>query len=113
MYKTRKPQNTTLRVNNSYIGETLEQKVNRIVNNKEPIKDGAPLIYTDRKDGVRPEYNIRTDRWELAIDAMEIVAKDKLAKRIDRQKAKELKASGDVKAVINDGEAKSTAGTDQ
>lgn len=113
MYKQIKANKTTLRVNNSYVGERLEQKVNRIVNNKEPIKDGAPLIYTDRKDGVRPEYNIRTDRWELAIDAMELVAKDKLAKRIDRQKARELKAEGDLKGIIKDGEAKSTAGTDQ
>lgn len=85
MYKQNRPQQTTLRVNNSYVGERLEQKVNRIVNNKEPIKDGAPLIYTDRKDGVRAEMNIKTDRWELAIDAMEMVAKNKLAKREARQ----------------------------
>ena len=28
-------------------GETIETKVARIVQNKEPITDGAPMIYTD------------------------------------------------------------------
>ena len=37
-----------------YEGETIEQKVNRIVNNNEPITDGAPIIFTERKDGVLP-----------------------------------------------------------
>ena len=53
----------------TYEGETIEAKVNRIVNNGEPITDGTPIIYTERKDGVLPEYDIRTDRWDIAIDA--------------------------------------------
>ena len=44
-----------------YEGETIEQKVNSIVNNNEPITDGSPIIFTERKDGVLPEYDIRTD----------------------------------------------------
>lgn len=85
MYKKIKATITSLKKNTSYQGETIEKKVNRIVNNKEPIKDGAPLIYTARKDGVRAEMDIRTDRFELAIDAMDLVNKDKLAKREQRQ----------------------------
>jgi len=81
MYKKIKANSTTLKVNNSYKGETIEQKVNRIVNNKEPITDGAPLIYTDRKDGVNPAHDIRTDRWEVAVDAMDKVTKTNMAKR--------------------------------
>ena len=45
-----------------YEGEQIEEKVRRIVNNNEPITDGAPIIFTEKKDGVLPEYNIRTDR---------------------------------------------------
>lgn len=52
-------------------GETIEEKVNRVVNNNEPITDGAPIIFTEKKDGVLPEYNIRTDRWDVALTAME------------------------------------------
>ena len=51
-------------------GEQIEEKVRRIINNNEPITDGAPIIFTEKKDGVRPEHNIRTDRWDIALDAM-------------------------------------------
>ena len=62
-------------------GEPIEWKIERIVNNKEPISDGAPSIYTERKDGVVSAYNIRTDRWEVATDAMTLVEKSIQAKR--------------------------------
>lgn len=81
MYQKYKPSITTITANESYKGETIEQKINRIVNNKEPIKDGAPLVYTDRKDGVQPAYNPRTDRFEVAVEAMDKVTQAKLAKR--------------------------------
>ena len=58
-------------------GEWIEEKVRRVVENGEPIEDGAPIVYTERKDGVRPEYNIRTDRWEIAQEAMEAVREGK------------------------------------
>lgn len=81
MYNKPKASKTTLDVNQTYQGETIEQKINRIVNNKEPISDGAPLVYTDRKDGVQPQYDIRTDRWDIAIDAMDTVTASHQAKR--------------------------------
>ena len=62
------------------------KKVARILNNKEPIKDGAPIIYQDRKEGVRPDHNIRTDRFEIATEAMDKVNKNKIAKREQRHK---------------------------
>lgn len=71
-----------------YIGESIETKVLRITQNKEPISDGSPTIYMERKDGIKPEYDIRTDRWEIALDAMDIVSKTKLAKRIERHTPK-------------------------
>lgn len=61
-------------------GETIEAKVKRITENKEPITDGAPLIYTKREDGVLPGYNIRTDRWEVAQAAMDKVHQANIAK---------------------------------
>lgn len=61
-------------------GESIENKVRRITENNEPITDGAPIIYTNREDGVLPAYNIRTDRWEVAQAAMEAVNQANLAK---------------------------------
>lgn len=51
-------------------GETIEEKCRRLIETKEPITDGAPILYTERKDGVLPAYDIRTDRWEIAQEAM-------------------------------------------
>lgn len=84
MYKHNRINKTTLKRNKGYAGETLEQKINRIVNNKEPIKDGAPLIYQERKEGINPDYDIRTDRMEVAVEAMDKVARAHHAKRDNR-----------------------------
>lgn len=81
MYTPRIKTGTKLSINQTYYAESLIHKIRRIVNNKEPISDGAPQIYTERKDGVRPEYDIRTDRFEHAIEAMDHVAKSHTAKR--------------------------------
>ena len=64
----------------SYEGETIEAKVQRVVINKEPIEDGAPIIYTEKKDGVLPQYNIRTDKWEIAQSAMDLAQQQRIAK---------------------------------
>ena len=52
-------------------GERLELKIDRMTQNNEPIGDSAPLIYTPRKDGVIAAYDIRTDKWDIALEAMQ------------------------------------------
>lgn len=84
MYTKNPMQKTSIKVNTSYEGETIEKKMRRIMTSKEPISDEAPLIYTERKDGVRPEYNIRTDRFEIAVEAMDYVTRSEVAKREQR-----------------------------
>lgn len=76
-------------------GESIENKVRRITENNEPINDSAPIIYTNRDDGVLPAYNIRTDRWEIAQAAMDAVNQANLAKsknygKIDKEDKKAL-----------------------
>ena len=61
-------------------GETIETKVARITQNKEPITDRAPIIFTEKKDGVLPAYNIRTDRFDIALEAMDKIGKSKAKK---------------------------------
>lgn len=77
------PQQSQIHVNDSVEGEPIERRVERIMNNNEPITDGAPLIYTDRKDGVDPAHNIRTDRWDLALDMTDSITKQAIAKRTE------------------------------
>lgn len=81
MYKKIKIQPSTLQVRDTVEGETIETKILRMVENKEPIKDAAPLIYQERKAGVEAGYNIRTDRFDIALDAMTIVHRSAQAKR--------------------------------
>lgn len=110
-YKYKKPTKTSLKVNTSYEGESIEKKVNRIVNNKEPIEDSAPLIYTERKDGILPAYDIRTDRWDVAIDAMSKVDKSYQAQRMENLKERETKTGNvDIKTIEGDAGGKPAQG---
>ena len=44
MYYKINPMRCTIKnLHPGYEGETIEQKINRVVNNKEPITDGAPI----------------------------------------------------------------------
>lgn len=69
-------------------GETIEDKVHRMTVNKEPIKETmkGTEIFTERKLGVLPATNIRTDRFDVAIDGMDIVHKSTEAKRAENLK---------------------------
>ena len=95
-------------------GEPIEHKVERLVNNNEPITDGAPEIFTERKEGVISAYNIRTDRWEIAAEAMDVVQKSIEAKRDAKAAEAKAKAEGGKDVIdINkgkDGGAESTQG---
>ena len=73
--------NSLINKNESVVGISIERKVEKITESKEPITDGAPLIYTERKEGVIPAYDVRTDRFEIAMDAMGKVVKSNVAKR--------------------------------
>lgn len=111
MYKPKKWQKSTIKSCETYEGETIEQKIERIVTNKEPIKDGAPQIYTERKDGIIAAYNIRTDRFEIAAEAMDKVAASIAAKREERAKAQEVKiVNMEGKEIKDVGAAQSTQG---
>ena len=73
-YKRNTITKTSIRCNESQPGERIEEKIERLLNNKEPIRDTAPQVFTDRQDGVKPEYDIRTDKWEEAASADRVLA---------------------------------------
>nr|WAE43722.1 MAG: hypothetical protein [Microviridae sp.] len=98
IYNRQMPMPSELEANESTEGETIEQKIMRILNNNEPITDGAPQIFTERKNGVQPEFNIRTDRFDIAVEAMEHIHKSAVAKRMEGIKAREPKIEPAPKA---------------
>lgn len=87
-----------------YEAESIEEKVRRIVNENEPIEDGAPIIFQERIDGVKPEFNIRTDRWEVAIEAMDKVSADELSRYTKSQEKQEKPGEGIEKPKPKEGE---------
>lgn len=87
-------------------GEAIEDKVRRILDENEPIKDGAPIIYTDKKDGVLPEYNIRTDRWEIAMQAMDKVNSYQASQYLKNGEVGELEKTSETKTKIEPTETK-------
>ena len=95
MYKKPIYRKTTIKGNSRIEGETIEQKVERIMEEKSPIKDGAPEIFTDRKDGVKAAYNIRTDKWEIATEAMDKIHSNEAAKGDGLPKMEVVKGKDD------------------
>lgn len=84
----------------TFEGESIETKVRRVVENKEPITDGAPIVYTEKKDGVLPQFNIRTDKWDIALEAMDKVQASRIAKSKQyieslEQKGEDMDKSGE------------------
>lgn len=49
-------------------GQSLEEFLRKAMQGNEPIQATAKLTYNDRKDGVLPQHDIRTDRWDLALE---------------------------------------------
>ena len=83
--------------NLTYQAEPREVKLRKIINGEaNNMEDGVfPTIYTEKKDGVQPEFDIRTDRFEVAIDAI-----DKINQAVADQVAKN---KGETEAVKNFG----------
>ena len=75
------PNNNSIEYNDATEGEPIERRVERIMSQNEPITDGAPIIYTKRSDGVQPQYNVRTDRWDYALDMTNEITRQALVKR--------------------------------
>lgn len=101
----------TLQINQSKEGESIERRVEKLMAGKEPIHDTVDAIYTERGDGVQPQYNIRTDRFEMAIEATDKMVKMHRAKRENAGKLREPE-KGNAKGESTDGKSKDTPKTE-
>lgn len=60
--------------------ESIEQMLRRLTANKQPIPDNVPELYTPKADGVLPNTDIRTDRFDIAAQAKDKWDKSEIAK---------------------------------
>lgn len=67
-------------------GESIEEMVRRCTESNEPIESTAPMIYTEEKDGVLPQYDIRADRFDLALDAIDKYNASATAQSVEQNK---------------------------
>lgn len=89
--------------NNQFRGESLEEKIRKVTETKQPIEAISPMIYTERKDGIQPAYDIRTDKWEIAQQAMTTVTEAHREKRKERQNPKGQETiKSDANSEVND-----------
>ena len=55
-------------INNSTPGQSIEEKLREMKESKEPIATRADVIYTERSEGVRPELDIRADKFDIMLE---------------------------------------------
>lgn len=65
-------------------GESIEEMLRRLTINKEPIPDNVPPIYTPMEEGVIGDYDIRKDRFDIAIQATDKFAASDAAKGAEK-----------------------------
>ncbi len=83
-YRLNKKLITSIKKNTAVENEPLERKIERMENNGEPLQsnsEAAQMIYTDRADGVQAAYDIRSDRFEIAVEATDALQKSNIARR--------------------------------
>lgn len=78
--------NSELNTTEQFEGESIEDKVRRTTETKAPIEAVSPMIYTERKDGVRKDTNIRTDKFDIAQEAMSSISNGIRTRRDERIK---------------------------
>lgn len=70
-----------IETNNGYEGVSIELQTLKAATQNQPIDTSSPLLFTERKDGVLPETDIRTDKWDIACEKMDYVSKMNVLKR--------------------------------
>lgn len=63
-------------------GQTLEEMIFKMMQQGAMIEASSPIIYTERKDGINPLYDIRSDRFDLALEATSKIEQALKAKRV-------------------------------
>lgn len=95
----------------TYKGQSIERMIEEATTQNTPIEKASPIIYTEKKEGVIADYDIRTDRWAIAQEAREKMTASRIAKRNealketlspDKSEKEGEQKSGDPSQSMND-----------
>lgn len=81
MRKRRITNTGIIRKNETYEAKSIETMLAERMEGQDIEMGGKALLYTEKKDGVIPETNIRSDRWDLAMMALDSVERSRIARR--------------------------------
>lgn len=73
--------NSQIKRNNTFEGDNILVTMKRALQGDGDTGEELPTYFTERKAGVLPGFNIRTDRWEVARKATETLQKSETAQR--------------------------------
>lgn len=93
--KTIKPTNRLIR-NESYEGKPIEKQLREMKEGLVVEFQNKPEIYTARKDGVVPEYDIKTDKFDMMLAATDKLARARIAKQNEFDKAENKEGSAET-----------------
>lgn len=71
-----------LKKNKTYEGRSIEQLLKEKMEGESVELGAKPLLYTMRIDGVLPETDIRTDKWDMAMNALDITEGQRRARSV-------------------------------
>lgn len=97
-----------IRVNNTQEEDGLMHQLRKVKTMGDQGFVTKGLMYSDRKDGVLLEFDIRTDKWEVAEKASSAASKSEIARR-----GGSISGEGEEKSEAGKGagaEAQSSAG---
>ena len=80
-YGMKFPSSRIIRNNCTVEALSIEEEMLKAKEGKEPLKATAKVTYNDRRDGVLPQHDIRTDRFDVALQQTTKVHKSEAAKR--------------------------------
>ena len=90
-----------IRIDTNYLdGQTIETQIARAMSVNEPIDNSSPLQFTKRADGVLPDFDIRSDKWQIAQNAMTAVA-DKIRQNRTKKLQDLTKTTNNVQTTQN------------
>ncbi|MBB5441064.1 hypothetical protein HDC92_004768 [Pedobacter sp. AK017] len=122
MYRKKIRSTTSLTVNESVEGESIETRIERLMANGDENPETKELIFTRKEDGVIGGFDIRHDYWDEAYEkASEMAIKDNEmdAQRLERRKQtiqeqKEInkKIREQAKNALNEGKNQGQEGQD-
>lgn len=102
--KRANPHKSELSKNDQREGKSIEEEIRQMLNNNEKMKGDIQVIYTQKNEGTLPAYDIRTDRFEIALDGITKIQKSYSARR-------EEKARMEIVKELEDGKPEQIQGT--